>query len=270
MSLEKKELNSKQKNTTSIYHLDDQIFEEFQDKSFQEQIQYFQGKVDFYENLEQQVEQKRKSIFDAYKRKEISGEEYTNQVKALFPYEITQNPIYRLKKQIRELQVQSDINWVKQEQILTNINQLGENISDGGMNNKGVFLLWKDYIARKSARGYDDASRLILYKDRIQSAVIKKTLQVTKLDGYVYQVQQRAYGQSLTKLTTQEKNIIPQQHLEQFWNAIDEMRELWISLDISWGKSNVFYDQKYGFSIIDLGIWWFSDNSTIQQTLFEK
>lgn len=246
------------------------LFEWLTGQHFEQQIQSLQDKVNNYKDMEAKAEEKRKRIWEQYKQKVITWTEYTDQVKALLPWDPSNNPIFWLEKDIRELRVQQDIVNIPQDNILSSTSQLGENISDGWSNSLGVFIIDEDKVARKSAHGYDDASRLILYKDRIQSPVIKKTLQVMKLDGYVYQVQQRAYGQSLTKLTTQEKNIIPQQHLEQFWNAIDEMRQLWLSLDISWGKSNVFYDQKYGFSIIDLGIWWFSDNSTIQQTLFDK
>lgn len=109
MSLNQQEI---EKISSSIQHSDhhqDDILQALQDKDFQEKIDFLQGKVYFYEKLEQQAEEKRKHIFDAYKRKELSGEEYTNQVKALLPYEVTKSPIYSFKKHIRELQVQQDI-----------------------------------------------------------------------------------------------------------------------------------------------------------------
>lgn len=81
-------------------------------------------------------------------------------------------------------------------------------------------------MARLSARGYDDASRLLLYKEKIQSPVIKKTLQVIKLHGDVYQIQQRAFGRPVVQLTKQEIEVIPTQHREAFWQAKHEMDKL--------------------------------------------
>lgn len=248
----------------------DHLFDVLSQDNIQDRIQELQDQVTALKHLETQAGQTTKEIFQKYKNKTISGEEYTKQVKDLLPWDVTDNPRYKLEKQIRELQVQQDIAWISQEQIFTNLSQLGENISDGWSNNKWVFLIWEKFVARKSARGYDDASRLILYKDKIQSPVIKKTLQIVELEGNVYQVQQRAMGKPILQLSSDEKNHIPANHYKVFWDAIEEMRDLWLSLDISWGKSNVFYDNRQGFSIIDLWIGSFPENELIETFLFKK
>lgn len=248
----------------------DHLFDVLSQDNIQDRIQELQEQVTDIKYLETQAGQTTKEIFQKYKNKTISGEEYTKQVKDLLPWDVTDNPRYKLEKQIRELQVQQDVAWISQEQIFTNLSQLGENISDGWSNNKWVFLLWEKFVARKSARGYDDASRLILYKDKIQSSVIKKTLQIVELEGNVYQVQQRAMGKPILELSSDEKNHIPANHYKAFWDAIAEMRDLWLSLDISWWKSNVFYDNRQGFSIIDLWIGSFPENELIETHLFKK
>lgn len=255
----------KQENKTS-----ENILNILSEDNFQDRISKLQEQVTDIKYLEAEAEEKRKEIFQKYKNKTISGEEYTKQVKDLLPWDVTDNLRYKLEKQIRELQVQQDVAWISQEQIFTNLSQLGENISDGWSNNKWVFLLWEKFVARKSARGYDDASRLILYKDKIQSSVIKKTLQIVELEGNVYQVQQRAMGKPILELSSDEKNHIPANHYKAFWDAIAEMRDLWLSLDISWWKSNVFYDNRQGFSIIDLWIGSFPENELIETHLFKK
>ena len=268
--MEQEKLNLNTNTSKQDNKISDNLFNVLSQDNFQDRISKLQEQVTDIKHLEAEAEETRKEIFQKYKNKTISGEEYTKQVKDLLPWDVTDNPKYKLEKQIRELQVQQDIAWISQEQILTNLSQLGENISDGGLNSKGVFLLGEDKVARLSARGHDDASRLILYKDKIQSPVIKKTLQVIELEGNVYQVQQKARWQPLLQLSSDAKNNIPSDHYEAFWEAIAELRSLWLSLDISWGKSNVFYDTREGFSIIDLWIGEFPENEVIENLLFKK
>ena len=268
MELERLELKT---NTAKQEHtISETVFDILSQDNFQDRISKLQEQVTDMKQLEAQAEEERKKIFQDYENKTITGEEYTKQVRALLSWDVAHNPRYVLEKNIRELQVQREIAQAPQENLLINTHQLGENISDGGSNSKGVFLLGDDKVARLSARGYDDASRLILYKDKIQSSVIKKTLQVVELEDNVYQVQQRAMGKPILQFSSNDMDTIPAKHYQAFWDAIAEMRSLWLSLDISWGKSNVFYDAKQGFSIIDLGIGTFPENEVIETLLFKK
>jgi len=77
--------------------------------NIQDRIQELQDQVTALKHLETQAGQTTKEIFQKYKNKTISGEEYTKQVKDLLPWDVTDNPRYKLEKQIRELQVQQDI-----------------------------------------------------------------------------------------------------------------------------------------------------------------
>lgn len=87
----------------------DRLFDVLSQDSFQDRISQLQDQVTHIKYLEDQAEEKRKEIFQDYKNKTISGEEYTRQVKALLPWDVTDNPRYVLEKEIRELQVQQDI-----------------------------------------------------------------------------------------------------------------------------------------------------------------
>ena len=259
-----------QKKDTQDYSTQDTLFSLLQKSGFQENINKLQQEIENYKNMEFQAEEKRKQLFQSYKNQKLTVQEYTQQVKELLPWEVDNNPRYPSEKKIRELEVQRDIQYVIQPNILSNERQLGENISDGGSNNKGVFLLEDDKVARLSKRGYDNASRLILYRDRIVSPVIKKTLQIKEINGEIYQVQQIAYWKGILSYSKQEIQDIPVEHYRTFWEAIQEMRWLGLSLDISWGKSNVFYDSHHGFSIIDLGIGDMPTENSIEETLFKK
>jgi len=195
-----------------------------------------------------------KKLFQDYKNKIISGEEYNKQIKEIQPWPTFENPIYPLQKQLRELKVKQDIFNTPQKNILKSENQLGKNISDGGTNNKGVFELNDNYVARLSAHGYDDASRLVNYADKLTSPRIMKTHQVKELNGKIYQVQDKATGIPYTKLSEQQLKNLPKSHIDNFYKDIAELEKNGLSIDISGGKSNIFYDLKKGFQFIDLGI----------------
>lgn len=248
----------------------DSLLSVLQKSDFQQLINKLQQEIEHYKYREFQAEEQRKQLFQSYKNKELTAQEYTQQVKELLPWDVDHNPRYLAEKNIRELEIQRDIQHIIQPNILYDEAQLGENISDGGLNNKGVFLLEDDKVARRSKRWYDHASRLILYRDRLVSPVIKKTLQVKQLNGDIYQVQEKAHGKGILSYSKHEIQDIPVQHYRAFWEAIQEMRALWLCLDISWGKSNVLYHPHYGFSIIDLGIGDMPTENFIEQTLFKK
>jgi hypothetical protein len=228
-------------------------------------------------NLESQIaklkqqeilaEESIKALWTDYKAGKITGEEYTKQVKSTQPWAPFENPIYPLQKQLRELSVKKDILNTPQKNILKNEQQLGKNISNGGTNNKGVFELNDKYVARLSAHGYDDASRLVNYADKLTSPRIMKTHQVKELSGKVYQVQDKATGIPYTQLSEQQLKNLPKNHIDNFYKDIAELEKNGLNIDISGGKSNIFYDSKKGFQFIDLGIGKMPDMNVIKEVV---
>lgn len=216
--------------------------------------QSLNSKITNFKNLENNYNIRQKELWGDYKSGKITGQEYSKQVKSAQPWDDFENPIYPLQKQLRELSVKKDILNTPQKNILKNEQQLGKNISDGGTNNKGVFELNDKYVARLSAHGYDDASRLVNYADKLTSPRIMKTHQVKELSGKVYQVQDKATGIPYTQLSEQQLKNLPKNHIDNFYKDIAELEKNGLNIDISGGKSNIFYDSKKGFQFIDLGI----------------
>lgn len=204
---------------------------------------------------EQQVltEESVQILMSDYKAGKISAEEYKSLYKELDPNKLLDSKV-ELETILREYKVKQDIANTPQQNILKSEEQLGKNISDGGINNKGVFEVGDKYVARLSAHGYDDASRLVKYADKIKSPRIAKTLQVKELNGNVYQVQQKVTGTPLASLTKTELQNIPKEHINNFLKDKAELEELGLWIDISGGKSNILYNSKKGFQFIDLGI----------------
>jgi hypothetical protein len=225
-----------------------------------------ESKISKLKQQEVLAEESRKNLWANYKAGKITGEEYTIGAKKLNPTPFD-NPRYTLEKQLREHKVKQEIVNTPQQNILKSEEQLGKNISDGGTNNKGVFELGDDHVARLSTHRYDDASRLVNYADKIKSPRIAKTVQVKEIDGKVYQVQEKVQGTPITKLSKEDYNNIPKQHIDNFWKDKSELDKLGLSIDISGGKSNVFYDTKKGFQFIDLGIGKNESNKIISETL---
>ncbi len=81
-----------------------------------------------------------------------------------------------------------------------------------------------------------------------------KTHQVKELNGKVFQVQDKATGIPYTQLSEKQLKNIPKEHIDNFYKDISELERNGLSIDISGGKSNIFYDPKKGFQFIDLGI----------------
>ena len=211
------------------------------------------------------AEESRKALYADYKAGKITAEEYTAGAKQLDPNKLLESRNV-LEKQLRDYNVKQDIANAPQQNILKSENQLGKDISDGGSNTKGVFELGDDYVARLSAHGYDDSSRLVNYANKIKSPRTAKTLQVKEIDGKVYQVQNKATGTPITQLSEQEFKNMPKEHIDNFWKDKAELDDLGLSIDISGGKSNVYYDPKKGFQIIDLGIGKSPTNQVISDT----
>jgi hypothetical protein len=216
-------------------------------------------------NLKQQealAEQSRKTLWADYKAGKITADEYTTEAKKL---NLDPQPRFDLEGKLRQAKVKQDIGNFSQENILQSESQLGKDISTGGSNTKGVFELGNNRVARLSTHGYDDASRLVLYRDKIKSPRIAKTLQVKELNGKVYQVQEQVTGTPITKISEQEFKNIPKEHINNFWKDKAELDKLGLSIDISGGKANIFYDPKKGFQFIDLGIGQSPTNETVSK-----
>jgi hypothetical protein len=194
-----------------------------------------------------------KSLWADVKAGNLSKEDYVKKVSQL-PDEAIIEQKQILEKELRQTRVKQDIHNLPQENILQSESQLGKDISDGGSNTSGVFELGDKYVARKSLHGYDDASRLLKYKNSIKSPRIARTLQVKDINGKVYQVQEKITGTPISKLTEAEIKNIPKEHINNFWKDKAELDNLGLNIDISGGKSNIFYNPEKGFQIIDLGI----------------
>ncbi len=195
----------------------------------------------------------RKNLWADYKAGKITGEDYKFKVNKLFESQGGwDNTRFNLEKQLRELKVKNDIANTPQQNILQSESQLGKNISTGGSQSKGVFELGDDYVARLSAYGYDNASRLVNYQDKITSPRVAKTLQVKEIDGKVYQVQQKATGKPLDQLSQEELSNIPKEHINNFWKDKAELDNLGLNIDVSGGKSNIFYHPLRKFSFLVL------------------
>jgi len=224
------------------------------DKALMQEYNAIESKISKLKEQEALYNTNQKKLWQDFKDKKITGEEYKKQIKEIQPWDFFENPIHALEKQLRELKVKQEIINTPQKNILKSESQLGKNISDGGTNNKGVFELGDNYVARQSAHGYDDASLLVNYSDKITSPRIMKTHQVKELNGKVFQVQDKATGVPYTQLSKEQLKNIPQNHIDNFYKDIAELEKNKLNIDISGGKSNIFYDSEKGFQFIDLGI----------------
>lgn len=231
---------------------------------FVSKLQNLEKEIDNIKTKEASVNNELNDLTSQYKNKTISAEVFSKKAKELNLAELTYKK-GELEKLKRTYSVQKDIHGLPQENILHNENQLGANISDGGSNNRGVFEVDDKYVAKLNAHGYDDASRLLAYKDKIKSDRIAKTVQVKNFDGKVYQVQQKATGTPISKMTEGELKNIPKKHIDSFWKDKKELDNLGLSIDISGGKSNIIYDKNKGFQFIDLGIGKSPDSKIINE-----
>lgn len=220
---------------------------------FAAEIKGLEGQISKLKSEEAANENLQKTLWADVKSGKLSREDYSKRMSEL-PSEDVISRRGGLEKELRQTIVKKDIHNLPQENILKSESQLGKDISNGGTNTVGVYELGENYIARLSSHGYDDASRLLKYKDAIKSPRIARTLQVKNINGKVYQVQEKVSGTPITKLTENDIIQIPQEHINNFWKDKAELDKLGLNIDISGGKSNIFYDPNKGFQIIDLGI----------------
>jgi hypothetical protein len=217
------------------------------------EIKGLEGQISKLKAEEKANENLQKSLWADVKSGNLSKQDYAKKMSEL-PSEDVISRRGALEKELRQTIVKKDIHNLPQEDILKSESQLGKDISNGGTNTVGVYELGENHVARLSSHGYDDASRLLKYKAAIKSPRIARTLQVKNIDGKVYQVQEKVGGTPITKLTETEIKQIPKEHINNFWKDKAELDKLGLNIDISGGKSNIFYDPNKGFQIIDLGI----------------
>jgi len=110
----------------------------------------------------------------------------------------------------------------------------GSNISQGGVNNLGVFDLGNGYVAKIAEHGWQDPGiQNVYWKDKIKSPRVMKTVQVASFidsEGkeVVYQIQQKATGTPLKNMSidAMAKGLnpfanIPEIHRTNFKNLYD-------------------------------------------------
>jgi hypothetical protein len=204
-----------------------------------------------------------KELVKDYKAGKITADEYKVGAEKLIP---ENNPRFELEKQLIDHKIKQEIANTPQQNILKSEEQLGKNISVAGINNKGVFELGDDYVARLSAHGYDDSSLLVKYADKIKSPRIAKTLQIKEIDGKVYQVQNKVTGTPVEGLTKAELQNIPEEHINNLFKDKAELEELGLYMDFDNANSNMLYDPKKGFQIFDLGIGEGASNQSLVDT----
>jgi len=231
---------------------------------FEKEISFLESHIAGLNNEKNAAEAIQKNLILEYKAGNITAAEYGEKAKALNVPDMDMR-IGEKAKELRQTIVKKEISGSPQLDLLQSEGQLGANISDGGSNSLGVFELGDSHVARLSKYGHDDASRLINYTERIKSPRIAKTVQVKEINGKVYQVQERASGTPITKMSEAELKSVPQEHIENFWSDKAELDQLGLSVDVSGGKSNIFYDNKKGFQFIDLGISKSPENNVITE-----
>lgn len=224
-----------------------------------------QQQIDDLKVRESSASDAQNRLMQDYRAKKIDKEQYAREYSKFKDELPGNNNRIDLEKELRQYNIKQGVINTPQKEILKSESQLGENISSGGSNTKGVFVIDDAHVARLSSHGYDDASTLVNYTDKIKSPRTAKTLQVKEFDGKVYQVQDRATGKSIADLSEQEFKNIPEEHITNFWKDKAELDDLGLTIDVSGKKANILYDQKKGFQIIDLGI----GESTINKDIIE-
>ena len=193
--------------------------------------------------------------------KNISKEQYISDIKKLHSkYNFTKinDALFNRRYLLNVEKNKSIVGNLPQENILKNKYQLGRNISHGGSHNLGVFDLGNGYVAKASPSGWrDQGIQNLKWKDKIKSPRVMKTVQVKSFvdsEGkeIVYQVQQKATGIGMDKMTADQIKKIPQKHKLNFENDVRELENAKISIDPS-KRSNFVYDPNKGIQFIDLG-----------------
>lgn len=129
----------------------------------------------------------------------------------------------------------------------------GTNIQAGGSNAKGVFEIENgDFVLiKKSKETYIHEAALPYLMQDVGTKRIPRVLEVFETDNATYKVMEKAAGVEVDKLSEEQVAEIPQEHYDQFVEDIASLDSKGLQIDPS-KKSNFFYDNQQGFSIIDL------------------
>ena len=130
----------------------------------------------------------------------------------------------------------------------------GENIQAGGSNALGVFEIENGefVLIKKSKETYEFEGALPYLMQDITTSRIPRVLEVFETDDATYKVMEKARGVQVDKLSEDQVAEIPQEYFDQFVEDISSLDALGLQIDPS-KKSNFFYDNEIGFSIIDIG-----------------
>ena len=208
---------------------------------------------DLYSGLSRARESKSKYIreniknwLQEYKEGKISLEEYQKLTEV-------PNSFVNFKSLTSAAKNKGNALRTNQEEIVKNFNDFNNKTYTGGSNNLGVTPIGDNYIVRHSDKGYGDhANDMLIMSQGIDNPRVMRTVQVGEDNlGRTHQVQQRASGVTLDKLTQEQIDQIPLDHYKQLEADLNYLRERNIGIDPSKGD-NFFYDKDKGFQFIDL------------------
>ena len=208
---------------------------------------------DLYSGLSRARESKSKYIreniknwLQEYKEGKISLEEYQKLTEV-------PNSFVNFKSLTSAAKNKGNALRTNQEEIVKNFNDFNNKTYTGGGNNLGVTPIGDNYIVRHSDKGYGDhANDMLIMSQGIDNPRVMRTVQVGEDNlGRTHQVQQRASGVTLDKLTQEQIDQIPLDHYKQLEADLNYLRERNIGIDPSKGD-NFFYDKDKGFQFIDL------------------
>lgn len=132
--------------------------------------------------------------------------------------------------------------------------RLGNQIKSGGSNAEEVYEI-KDtnlVVIKKSKGTYEFIGEMPYLTQQLDdNPNIPRTLQVFKHNDKTMQIIEKAQGNGLEQLSRQAIDEIPQEHFNEFVNNVFKLRKKGLKIDPS-KKSNFFYDESLGFSLIDL------------------
>jgi hypothetical protein len=218
----------------------------------------------YLQNVEQKFKKEEQLLITKLLNKEINHQQFSSEaVKLSRKYNIdkVRDGIFKRRKQINIEKNRKIVANTPQENIIKSRYEAmrGKNISQGGSNNLGVFDLENGYIAKVSNKAgwADQGIGNLKLKDKIKSPRVMKTVEVksfidSKGKEIVYQIQQKATGKPMDRLTKAEIEQIPKEHLTNFKKDLEELYRNNVYVDPS-KRSNFIYDPSKGIQFIDLG-----------------
>jgi len=219
-------------------------------------------KIKYLRNQEKLFLEKEALLMAKLRNKEINAQQFASDYGELlkkYDIENVRNGITKLRQQINIEKNRMVVANTPQENIIKSRYDAirGKDIRQGGSNNLGVFELGDGNVAKLSDMGWNDPGiRNLKWKDRIKSPRVMKTVQVRSFinsEGkeVVYQVQQKATGRPMNKLTKTEIEKIPEIHKINFKKDLEELYRNNVFVDPN--PENFLYDPNKGIQFIDLG-----------------